>query len=88
MILVTGIVLGLAFNAEIGVKSYSQPTSTLTPGTGVVPQQQQQQQSQPQAQPQPTQAAPSSNPTCNPNSPTLQLRSTGARVTELQGYLV
>jgi peptidoglycan hydrolase-like protein with peptidoglycan-binding domain len=90
MILVTGIVLGLAFNAEIVMKSYSQPTSTLTPGSqGVVPQQQQQQQQpQPQAQLPPTQAAPPPSAICNPNSPTLQLRSTGAKVTELQGYLV
>ena len=89
MILLTGIVLGLAFNAETVMKSYSQPTPTPapTPGPqGAVPQQQQLQQQQ--AQPPSTQAAPPPNPTCNPNSPTLQLRSIGAKVTELQGYLV
>lgn len=85
MILLTGIVLGLAFNAEIVMKSYSQPTFAPTPGSQEVMPQQQQLQLQTQA-PLPTQAAPQS--TCNPNSPTLQSGSTGAKVTELQGYLV
>lgn len=82
MILLTGIVLGLAFNAEIVMKSYSQPTFAPTPGSQEVMPQQQQLQLQTQA-PLPTQAAPQS--TCNPNSPTLQSGSTGAKVTELQG---
>jgi peptidoglycan hydrolase-like protein with peptidoglycan-binding domain len=86
MILLTGIVLGIAFNAETVMKSYSQPTPAPTPGSqGVVPQQHLQ---QPQAQPPSTQAPPSPTPTCNPNSPILQLRSIGTKVTELQGYLV
>src|SRR5215207_5728978 len=47
MILLIGIVLGLTFNAEIVMKSYSQPTPTPTPGSqGVVPPQTQQQQQQ------------------------------------------
>jgi peptidoglycan hydrolase-like protein with peptidoglycan-binding domain len=91
MILLTGIVLGLAFNAEIVMKSYSQPTFAPTPGSqGAVPQKQQlqlQAQAPPSTQAPPTQTAPVA-PVCNPNSPTLQLRSTGAKVTELQGYLV
>src|SRR5215203_6508034 len=49
IILVSGIVFALAFNAEIVMKSYSQPTPTPapTPGPqGAVPQQQPQQQPQ------------------------------------------
>src|SRR5918994_1955593 len=49
IILVSGIVFGLAFNAEIVMKGYSQPTPTPapTPGLqGIVPQQQPQQQPQ------------------------------------------
>ena len=53
MILLIGIVLGLTFNAEIVMKSYSQPTPTPTPtptpspgSQGVVPPQTQQQQQQ------------------------------------------
>ena len=56
IILVSGIVFALAFNAEIVMKSYSQPTPTPapTPGPqGAVPQQQPQ---QPQQQPQSGQA--------------------------------
>src|ERR687897_396808 len=56
MILVSGIVLGLTFNAEIVMKSYSQPTPTPAPSPGsqgVVPQQQLQQQPQQQLQQQP-----------------------------------
>jgi len=49
IILLSIIVLGLTFNAEIVMKSYSQPTPTPTPSPGsqgVVPQQQPQQQPQ------------------------------------------
>ena len=49
ILLVFGIIFGLAFNAEIVMKSYSQPTPTPapTPGLqGIVPQQQPQQQPQ------------------------------------------
>src|SRR5215208_8123101 len=49
IILLSLIVLGLTFNAEIVMKSYSQPTPTPTPSPGsqgVVPQQQPQQQPQ------------------------------------------
>jgi hypothetical protein len=58
MILLIGIVIGLTFNAEIVMKSYSQPTPTPAPSPGsqgVVPPQQQLQQ-QPQQQPQSGQA--------------------------------
>jgi hypothetical protein len=53
MILLIGIVIGLTFNAEIVMKSYSQltPTPAPSPGSqGVVPQQQLQQQAQQQQQ--------------------------------------
>ena len=56
MILLIGIVIGLTFNAEIVMKSYSQPTPTPAPSPGsqgVVPQQQLQQQPQQQLQQQP-----------------------------------
>jgi peptidoglycan hydrolase-like protein with peptidoglycan-binding domain len=48
-------------------------------------------QSQTQAPVQTTpqgQVTPPPTPICNPNSPLLQLRTTGAKVAELQGYLV